>query len=111
MPTRAPRVCSCGRIVAYGVQCSCQVRQKAEADKRRPSARQRGYDTAFQREASAFLKDHPTCTCGAPAVLVRHRISIRARPDLRMAKSNWLPGCRRCNARDVVAERRAAGGG
>jgi hypothetical protein len=111
MPYRAPSIRSCGCILRSGETCQHQRARRAEADKQRPSARQRGYDTAFQRAAATFLKDHPTCTCGAPAVLVRHRISIRKRPDLRMDRSNWLPGCRRCNAKDVQRERKAPGGG
>lgn len=74
----------------------------------RPSARQRGYDAAWEKAARAFLA-HPAnrlCECGAPAVLVRHRISIAKRPDLRMSPANWLPGCQRCNRMDRERERR-----
>lgn len=110
MPNRAPRICGCGRVVPSGVRCPCAAGRKADTDKRRPSARRRGYDTEWQREAAAFLNANPRCTCGAPAVLVRHRISIARRPDLRLVKSNWLPGCRRCNARDLAVERAAGGG-
>lgn len=110
MPFRAPSIRGCGCILRSGETCQHQRARKAEADKHRPSARQRGYDTSFQRAAFAFLKDHRFCTCGAPAVLVRHRVSIRQRPDLRMDRSNWLPGCRRCNAQDVQRERREGRG-
>jgi 5-methylcytosine-specific restriction endonuclease McrA len=75
----------------------------------RPSARERGYDTEYQEAAADFLKSHRLCTCGEPAVLVRHRISISLRPDLRMDRSNWLPGCASCNAKDVHREKRGAG--
>lgn len=106
MPFRAPSIRSCGCILRSGETCQHQRARRAETDRLRPSARLRGYDTAFQRAAATFLKEHRFCTCGAPAVLVRHRISIRQRPDLRMDRSNWLPGCRRCNAKDVQRERR-----
>lgn len=110
MPTRPPRVCSsCGGTVKGGAACPCQKGRKRAADQARPSARQRGYDTAFQRNAAEFLTRYPTCTCGKPAVLVRHKVSIRLRPDLRMARSNWLPGCRSCNAKDAHRERREPG--
>jgi len=82
---------------------------RAEAEARRPGARRRGYDTEFQREAAAYLKAHPTCTCGRPAVLVRHKISIRRRPDLRMDPANWLPGCQSCNAKDTWRDRKKEG--
>ncbi|MFK8250658.1 endonuclease [Ancylobacter terrae] len=106
MADRAPRICGCGYRIAPGARCPCETRRKAEADKTRPSARERGYDTEYQRAAATFLLSHPVCTCGRPAVLVRHKISIRQRPDLRLEPSNWLPGCRSCNARDVQRERR-----
>lgn len=109
MARRAPRLLACG-CISSGTPCRHQAAAKAAADQRRPTARQRGYDRAFQKAAAAFLREHPRCTCGAPAVLVRHRISIRRRPDLRMDPTNWLPGCRRCNARDVAREREEAGG-
>lgn len=105
MSTKAARICACGRRVQAGARCQC----RHAAEKQRPGARQRGYDSAWQQEAAAFLVSHPTCTCGKPAVLVRHRVSIRKRPDLRMDKSNWLPGCRSCNAKDLHHERTGGG--
>lgn len=116
MPNRPPRIAPCcGRIVPAGERCACQQTKdriaKAQADKRRPSARQRGYDHAYQVMAAEFLRRHPVCTCGAPATVVRHKVSIAKRPDLRMDQTNWLPGCRSCNAKDYHRERREAGGG
>lgn len=107
MPSRPARICACGHRVPSGQRCACQ--QARERD--RPSARQRGYDTGFEKAAKAFLAEpgHERCECGKPAVLVRHRISIRKRPDLRMDRSNWLPGCRSCNARDARADQRDPG--
>lgn len=109
--TRPPRLCSCGKIVAYGVRCACQLtgdrERKARHDRRRPSARERGYTREWQDAARAFLAhpDNHHCECGRPAVVVRHVISIRKRPDLRMVRSNWRPGCQRCNAIDAARER------
>lgn len=84
------------------------AQRKARFDKKRPSASQRGYDKEWEREARAFLAlpGNDLCDCGAPATLVRHVKSIRTRPDLRMVRSNWRPGCQRCNARDAAEERR-----
>ena len=78
----------------------------AERDRQRPTARQRGYDSEYQAAAAEYLEVHPRCECGAPAVLVRHIISIRRRPDLRMDRRNWKPGCRSCNAKDAARDRR-----
>jgi 5-methylcytosine-specific restriction protein A len=102
MAQRAPSLRACGCIAAVGAQC-----QHARArDKERPTARQRGYDTEYQQAAAAFLREHRRCDCGAPAVLVRHVISIRLRPDLRMDRRNWQPGCRSCNVKDAHRDKR-----
>lgn len=114
MPVRAPSVCGyCGKAHAKGESCAAVARmareRKARFDQKRPPARKRGYDKEWEREAKAFLAlpGNDLCECGAPAVLVRHARSIRTRPDLRMARSNWRPGCQRCNALDAAEERRA----
>jgi 5-methylcytosine-specific restriction protein A len=107
--SRVPHLCLCGRIVVG--RCKCQraadAARKARHDQRRPSARQRGYTADWTAAARAFLQlpGNDRCACGAPAVLVRHVISIRKRPDLRMVRSNWRPGCQKCNAADTVRER------
>ncbi|WP_233284175.1 MULTISPECIES: endonuclease [Agrobacterium] len=82
--------------------------RKARFEKKRPAARDRGYDNEWRKQAKSFLAipGNDLCECGAPAVLVRHVISIKKRPELRMSKTNWKPGCRRCNARDAADERR-----
>lgn len=85
------------------------AQRKARFDKTRPAARQRGYDKEWEREARAFLSlpENEWCArCGAKATVVMHIQSIRARPDLRMARSNWRPGCQRCNAIEAAQERR-----
>lgn len=111
MVSYPPRLCSCGNVVAHGVRCICQLAgdraRKKRHDAKRPSARQRGYDRHWQLAASAFLAEpmNAFCECGAKAVLVRHKISIRKRPELKMERANWLPGCQRCNAIDAARER------
>lgn len=101
---KPPRVCACGSTVPAGKRCACQ----AVFDRARGGARQRGYDVAYQRAAAAFLAEpgHERCDCGRPATLVRHVVSIRQRPDLRMARTNWRPGCASCNAKDAARDRR-----
>lgn len=85
------------------------AQRKARFDKKRPQARHRGYDKEWAREARAFLAlpENELCArCGAKATVVMHIKSIRTRPDLRMARSNWRPGCQRCNAIEAAEERR-----
>lgn len=111
MPMRAPRICSCGKVVPYGVKCECQRARKRAADKlydaQRPSARQRGYTKEWEREAKAFLAlpGNGRCVvCGEKATVVDHKRSIKAAPHLRMEKSNWQPMCRPCNSRKNVRQ-------
>lgn len=114
MPVRAPSVCGlCGKAHPSGVRCHRAVERdrerKARFDQKRPNARQRGYDAEWEREAKAFLAEagNDLCArCGAPSAVVMHIQSIRKRPDLRMVRSNWRPGCHRCNAIEAAEERK-----
>lgn len=111
--TRPPHLCACGaRIIPHGERCPCQINAMRERnrrhDQRRENSSRRGYDRAWERAAREFLRlpGNDVCECGAPATLVRHVISIRRHPELRMHRANWRPGCRRCNALDYIRERR-----
>jgi 5-methylcytosine-specific restriction protein A len=60
-------------------QTRCERHRKAkrrQEDKRRPNARQRGYDERWQRTRAAFIATHPICQwpdgCLAPATDVHH---------------------------------------
>lgn len=83
--------------------------RKAKHDRKRPNSTQRGYDGVWGQEARAYLSrpENRLCGCGKPATLVRHIISIRTAPHLRMEQTNWRPGCQRCNALDAARERRS----
>lgn len=113
MPVKGPRICGCGRLVPSGTACACEARRarerKARHDAHRPTARERGYTAEWEKEAKAFLAEpgNRSCArCGAPSTVVMHIKSIRARPDLRMERTNWRPGCQRCNAIEAAEERR-----
>jgi 5-methylcytosine-specific restriction endonuclease McrA len=113
MPYRAPSLCShCGAAHTAANRCqralTAERERKARFDKKRPAARQRGYDAEWQREAKAFLAlpQNEWCGCGAKATVVMHKQSIKTRPDLRMVRSNWRAGCQRCNAIEAAEERR-----
>lgn len=96
-----PRICPCGHRVAYGDLCPCQRAKKAEADKKRPSARARGYDVQWEKERAAFLKVHPICAmpgCGKPATVVDHKIPHKGNDKLFRDRSNWQPMCASCHS-------------
>lgn len=113
MPVRAPRICACGLKVAFEERCPCERRRAAEADKRRPSARERGYDTRWDVERVAFLKTHPRCIrCDAPATVVDHITPHKGSQRLFWDRNNWQALCRPCHDRwKKSIERRAQAGG
>jgi 5-methylcytosine-specific restriction endonuclease McrA len=94
----------CGRTVKPGTVCPCQIAndraRKARHDARRPSARERGYTSAWDKARAAFLEAHPTCaTCGTPAAVVDHRIPHRGNHTLFWDRTNWQPLCTPCHSR------------
>jgi 5-methylcytosine-specific restriction endonuclease McrA len=100
MPFAAPRVCSCGSVVASGVTCACQRKRhqeaKARSDARRPSATARGYDSEWRRAAKAYLAVNPRCAhpgCTAFATVVDHRVPHRGDKRLFWDRSNWQGLC------------------
>ncbi|MFZ5678492.1 MAG: HNH endonuclease [Pseudomonadota bacterium] len=101
MPMKAPRICSCGHKVAFGILCQCQQRRKAEADQRRPTAHQRGYDSKWQRESRMFLalpgNSHCSCGCGRIANVVDHVIPHKGNKRLFWDRRNWAPMNSHCH--------------
>jgi 5-methylcytosine-specific restriction enzyme A len=84
----------------------------AEADRRRPSARQRGYTSEWERERAAWLEEHPWCAeCGAPATEVHHSLPHRGNPAIFWNRSKWVSLCRAHHSaatmREVNQRRRA----
>ncbi|NTI41601.1 HNH endonuclease signature motif containing protein [Rhizobium rhizogenes] len=114
MPTRAPRICGCGAVVLSGTVCRCQERatreRKARFDKKRPSARQRGYTAEWERESRIFLTSHPVCRrCSAPATTVDHIKPHKGDMRLFWDRNNWQPLCsHHHNSAKQSEERRSA---
>lgn len=113
MPVRAPRICGCGHRIASGEHCPCERRRKAEADARRPPARERGYDSKWDRERAAFLKVQGKCLrCGAQATVVDHKVPHRGDMKLFWNRGNWQPLCKPCHDRwKQATEKRSAAHG
>lgn len=102
MPIRAPRICGCGKVIAFDVKCACEMRRDAESkarfDEKRPSCRERGYTTKWDIARKDFLAAHPTCVrCGAPASVVNHKIPHRGDMKLFWNRSNWESACKPCH--------------
>lgn len=95
MAWKPRRVCSCGKIISATDLCECQIRRKADADKRRPNANDRGYDSKWRRESKAFLalpeNRFCACGCGRIADCVDHKIPHRGDMKLFWDRKNWSP--------------------
>lgn len=113
MAFAAPRRCSCGKIVPYGVKCECQITRdrarKAKSDQYRPNARQRGYSTKWDKARAGFLLKHPMCSCGAKAVLVDHIRPHRGDSNLFWQRENWQALCVRCHSSRKQSEEHRSG--
>lgn len=115
MPTRAPRICRCGKLVAFGLRCECMAAgeraRKAAYDAKRPSSSARGYTGAWDRAKAAWLKVHPRCRfCGGGATTVDHIRPHKGDSGLFWDKSNWQALCAPChNSAKQRIERRAKG--
>lgn len=85
----------CGKLVAGGMICECRLAAKAMYDRNRPTARQRGYDSYWQRASKAFLAQPENrlcaCGCGRAADMVDHIIPHRGNMKLFWDIRNWQP--------------------
>lgn len=111
MPMRAPSIRSCGCVLAPGERCQHSIQRdrerKARHDQQRPSARQRGYDSKWEKEAKAYLAAHPLCVmCGAPSRVVDHKTPHRGDRRLFWSRSNWQPLCTPCHSSRKQREER-----
>jgi len=109
MPVRAPRICGCGLRVASGAHCPCEHQRKAAAEARRLSARERGYDSKWDRERAAFLAANRRCRrCDASATVVDHIIPHKGDMKLFWQRSNWQSLCATCHSRWKQSRERRA---
>ncbi|OKO88056.1 HNH endonuclease [Bradyrhizobium sp. NAS80.1] len=95
MAWKPRRVCRCGKIIAATDLCDCQIKRKAETDRLRPNANDRGYDSKWRRESKEFLARPENrfcaCGCGRIADCVDHKIPHRGDMKLFWDRKNWSP--------------------
>lgn len=115
--TRPPHVCGCGcgRIVAHGTRCQCQIASTRARNKRhdanRPSASARGYNSAWQKARAAWLAMYPACNhpgCTAQARIVDHIIPHRGDMVKFWDKNNWQSLCQHHHNAHKQRQERAA---
>ena len=108
---RAFKVCStvdCPNLVAQGRCAKC----RAEAERKRGTRHERGYDSAWSKRAKRYLARHPLCavkgpTCSYVATVPDHHpVSRRdlvaqgvADPD---ADHRLRPVCASCHGRETA---------
>jgi 5-methylcytosine-specific restriction protein A len=86
--------------------------RKAQIDRHRPNASQRGYDGRWRALRATFIEAHPFCCvvdCHRATFDVDHIIEIRKRPDLRLVWSNLRPFCRSHHAQHTALSTSFAG--
>lgn len=104
MPIRAPSICAyCNQAHPAGVKCERAMQadrdRKARFDKKRPSARERGYTAEWTAASKAFLAVYASCRrCGQRAALVDHITPHRGDQKLFWKRANWQPLCTPCHS-------------
>lgn len=119
MPYAAPHPCSvpwCQVLVAGPGRCPAHQQAAWQAaDEHRNSARERGYDAAWNRLRNQVQAEEPFCRmCEAEGRLtlvqkddpVDHIIPIAERPDLRLVRSNLQSLCWPCHGRKSAGDKR-----
>jgi 5-methylcytosine-specific restriction protein A len=113
MTSRPPHICSCGKIVAAGALCACKLAgdraRKARHERKRPSARQRGYTAEWQKARADYLQRHPYCrrnACGRPATIVHHVVPHKGNQRLFWDRTNWMPVCQPCHDGPLQSQER-----
>ncbi|WP_303698784.1 hypothetical protein [Brevundimonas naejangsanensis] len=78
--------------------------QNREADRRRGSARQRGYTTAWDKASAGHVRNNPLCRyCDLagqvrPAELTDHLYPHRGDQDVFWNKRYWIASCAECHS-------------
>ena len=107
--SRAPHLCTCGKIVCHSVKCTCQIISTRARNKRhdaqRPSPRDRGYDSKWREARAAYLIAHPYCVnCNSTANTVDHIIPHKGDKTIFWDKQNWQSLCTTCHNRHKQRE-------
>jgi 5-methylcytosine-specific restriction protein A len=83
-----------------------------QADQNRPSARQRGYNTRWEKARKTYLARHPLCACVEckaggrvrVATVVDHVVPHRGDQALFWDTSNWQAMAKTCHDRKTAGE-------
>jgi 5-methylcytosine-specific restriction protein A len=104
MPVAPPKPCTspgCGAFALANGRCAAHNRQ---AERRRGTSTERGYDATWRRLRLIVLAEEPLCRrCLERGLIVAsrevdHIIPIGRRPDLRVVRSNLRGLCKPCHS-------------
>jgi 5-methylcytosine-specific restriction protein A len=105
MPTNTSRPCknrACTHTTkdksGYCLVCRPEylAKQAKWHDVNRPTSRQRGYTSNWDKFRRMYLRKHPLCECGQAAVLPHHIIPIADGGEM-YSDTNLMPMCRVCH--------------
>ena len=108
LPLTPCRAQGCSRLT-HGRYCEEHQRLDV-ADRYRPSASKRGYNSRWQRARKLFLSRNPLCAeCEkqgkyVQATVVDHIVPHKGDQTLFWDEDNWQPLCKRCHDRKTVLE-------
>jgi 5-methylcytosine-specific restriction endonuclease McrA len=106
MPYAPMRLCRCGKKVPSGKMCACQIAKRAAFEKKRPSARQRGYDSKWEKARAAYLakpeNKYCACGCGRLADMIDHKVAPKGDMKLFWNVRNWQAYASICNKRKAI---------
>jgi 5-methylcytosine-specific restriction enzyme A len=114
MPDAALRPCSadprCPEL-SHGGPCASHRRARSQAvDRRRGTARQRGYSARWARYSRMFLATHPLCVrCEAEGRVTASQVTDHVVPHRGDAAKFWDPNnlaalCKPCHDRKTATE-------
>lgn len=105
MPNAPSRPCSkigCPALITQGNRCEQHRRQyRRQQDEHRGSARERGYDTAWEQFRRYYFSDaaHRIChDCQDIATELHHIRKVTEHPELRLSETNIMPLCKPCHS-------------
>lgn len=111
MPMKPKKPCKHPGCPKLTSQAYCELHVKEHVNKR-PSARNRGYDSRWRIASKRFLKVNPICKhCEkegkiTAATVVDHVIPHRGNRIIFWDESNWQPLCKECHDRKTMTEDR-----
>lgn len=100
---------------AHTGPCPMRQQRKRQADARRPSPREQGYDSRWEKARRIYLAQHPLCVrCEQQgrvtlAVILDHTIPHKGNVALFWNEKNWEGLCVHCNAVKTASEDGAFG--